>query len=118
MRLLKAATKKTNEVQQQIEIQKVQTVLGALNTIAGALTAAFGQSQEMAIVQANISGAQSVLSIWSAPAILPQPADAILKGVLTAGVVLNTVKQVSEIKKQKAPKQPKFKKILLRWFYR
>jgi hypothetical protein len=39
---------------------------------------------------------------------MPQPYDAILKGVLTAGVALQTVNQISTIRKQKAPKKPKF----------
>lgn len=105
---VEAATKKTNEIQMQQELQKAQAVLGALDSVANALTAAFGQSKEMAIVQANISGAQSVLSIWSAPAVLPQPFDSILKGVLSAAVAINTITQVRKIKSQKAPKTPKF----------
>jgi len=79
-----------------------------MNQLAGALGELFGQSQELAIVQANISGAQSVLSIWSAPASLPQPYDAILKGVLTLAVVAQTAAKIKEIKSQKKPRTPRF----------
>jgi hypothetical protein len=92
----------------QRRLDYTAALLGGLNTIAGALGEMFGQSKELAIVQANISGAQAVLGIWAAPAAMPQPYDAILKGVLTAGVALQTVNQISTIRKQKAPKKPKF----------
>jgi hypothetical protein len=96
------------QIQAQIELNKAQTVLGALGTVADALVAVFGQSKEMAIVQANISGAQAVLSIWAAQPSLPQPYDSIMKGVLTAAVVLQTGAKIKDIQKQKAPKKPKF----------
>ena len=104
----KKATKDLEEAKAKFTMQTVSSALSSLSTLAGALGEMFGQSKELAIVQANISGAQSVLSIWSAPASLPQPYDAILKGVLTAGVVVQTANQIKTIEKQKAPNAPKF----------
>ena len=107
-RFKNAAEQRQQELNNERQNQVIQTSLGALGTLAGALGEMFGQSKELAIVQANISGAQAVLSIWSAPAALPQPYDAILKGVLTAATVLQTASQIKTIQKQKAPKKPKF----------
>lgn len=107
-RFKNAAADKQKELDFQRQVELTQTTLGGLNTLAGALGEMFGQSQELAIVQANISGAQAILSIWQAPAALPQPYDAILKGVLTAASILQTGAQIKNIKKQKAPKTPKF----------
>ncbi|MRX40568.1 hypothetical protein GJU43_14865 [Flavobacterium sp. LC2016-23] len=103
-----AAADRQKELDYQRQIETTQTALGGLNTLAGALGEMFGQSKQLAIVQANISGAQAILSIWQAPAALPQPYDAILKGVLTAASVLQTASQIKTIQKQKAPKTPKF----------
>lgn len=103
-----AANKQQDEINRQRQFAQTQEVLGGLNTLAGALGEMFGQSKELAIVQANISGAQAVLSIWAAPSALPQPFDSILKGVLTAATVIQTASQIKTITKQKAPKKPKF----------
>lgn len=107
-RFKEAAAKYQQTLDAERQAQQIQTALGGLNTLAGALGEMFGQSKELAIVQANISGAQAILSIWQAPAALPQPYDAILKGVLTAASVLQTGAQIKNIQKQKAPKRPKF----------
>jgi phage-related minor tail protein len=96
------------EIERQREMAKLQMQLGTFSQVGDALGAMFGQSKELAIVQAAISGAQAVISVWQAPAALPQPYDAIMKGVITAGVVASTVKQIGTIKNQKAPKPPKF----------
>ncbi|KIQ22634.1 hypothetical protein RT99_05870 [Flavobacterium sp. MEB061] len=107
-RFKNAAANYQKDLDNERQNQQIQTSLGALNTLAGALGEMFGQSKELAIVQANISGAQAILSIWQAPAALPQPYDAILKGVLTAASVIQTGAQIKNIQKQKAPKKPKF----------
>lgn len=103
-----AAKDRQLELDKQRDLAQAQSALGAMGQLAGAMTAMFGQSKEMAIAQAAISGAQAVISVWQAPAAMPQPYDAILKGVITAGVVANTISQISQIKKQKKPKTPKF----------
>ncbi|MGK4567857.1 hypothetical protein [Flavobacterium sp. 3HN19-14] len=90
------------------DLQMTANGLNGLSTLANAMGELFGQSKELAILQANISGAQAILSIWAAPASLPQPYDAILKGVLTAATVVTTVKQIKEINKQKPPKKARF----------
>lgn len=108
IRFKAAAAKQQQDLEAERQAQQIQTALGGLNTLAGALGEMFGQSKELAIVQANISGAQAILSIWQAPAALPQPYDAILKGVLTAASVIQTGAQIKNIQKQKAPKKPKF----------
>jgi TP901 family phage tail tape measure protein len=107
-RFMEVAKNDLAKKEQQRRLNYTADLLGGLNTIAGALGEMFGQSKELAIVQANISGAQAILGIWAAPAAMPQPYDAILKGVLTAGVALQTVSQINTIRKQKAPKKPKF----------
>lgn len=107
-RFKEAAAKYQQQLNDERQAQLIQTSLGGLNTLANALGEMFGQSKELAIVQANISGAQAILSIWSAPAALPQPYDGILKGVLTAASILQTGAQIKNIQKQKAPKKPKF----------
>lgn len=100
--------KQVKAQEKQAEMQKVQGVLQNMSLVANALGQMFGQSKELAIVQANISGAQAVLSIWQAPASMPQPYDAILKGILTLGVVANTASQIQQINSQKPPKTPQF----------
>ncbi len=107
-RFLAASKKHQQELDDERENQQIQSTLGGLNTLANALGEMFGQSKELALAQASISGAQAILSIWTAPAALPQPYDAILKGVLTAASVLQTGAQIKNINKQKAPKKPKF----------
>lgn len=107
-RFAEAAKKQQDALDKQRTINQVQGALGALGQLAGALGQMFGQSKELAIAQAAISGAQAILSIWQAPASLPQPYDSILKGILTAGMVVQTATQIGQIKKQKAPATPKF----------
>lgn len=107
-RFKKAASDQQAVLDRQREMQQMQATLGNLGSLANALGQMFGQSKELAIAQAAISGAQAVLSVWQAPASLPQPYDSILKGIITAGVVVQTVKQIGTIRNQKAPKTPKF----------
>jgi len=107
-RFEEAAKAKKKELDRIAQAEQINLMLGGLNTLAGALGEMFGQSKELALAQASISGAQAILSIWTAPAALPQPYDAILKGVLTAATVLQTGAQIKNISKQKAPKTPKF----------
>lgn len=105
-----ATEAKNEEIERQREMAKLQMQLGTFSQVAGALGEMFGQSKELATVQAAISGAQAVISVWQAPAALPQPYDSIMKGIITAGVVASTIKQISTIRNQKAPKAPKFYK--------
>ena len=108
LRFSKVAKDQQDALDKQRTLTQVQNTLGGLSQLAGALGQMFGQSKELAIAQAAISGAQSILSIWQAPASLPQPYDSILKGILTVGMVAQTGTQISQIKKQKAPATPKF----------
>lgn len=103
-----ATEAKQAEIEKQRELAKLQMQLGTFSQVAGALGEMFGQSKELAMVQAAISGAQAVISVWQAPAALPQPYDSIMKGIITAGVVASTIKQIGTIRNQKAPKAPKF----------
>lgn len=105
---VKAVEAKNAEIEKQRELSKLQLQLGTFSQVAGALGEMFGQSKELAIVQATISGAQAALSVWQAPAALPQPFDSIMKGIITAGVVASTIKQIGTIRNQKAPATPKF----------
>ena len=57
--------------------------------------------QAAAVSEATISGALAVMQIWRAEATGNAIADAIIKGVLTAGVLLNTATQISTINSQK-----------------
>lgn len=103
-----AAKKQQDVLDRQRQLSQIQNSLGGLQQLAGALGQMFGQSKELAIAQAAMSGAQAILSIWQAPAALPQPYDSILKGILTVGMVAQTGTQIGQIKKQKAPATPKF----------
>ena len=104
-RFKKAAKLKQDEMDRVLEIQKVQGTLGGLNQLAGAVGELFGQSKELAIVQAGINGAMAVTSILAQ---YPKfdGGFAMTAAIVAAG--LSTVAQVAKITKAKAPKTPKF----------
>jgi hypothetical protein len=103
-----AADKQQKEIEKNREIQGVQGTLGALDTLAGALGEMFGQSKELALAQAGLSGAQAIMSIWTAPYVLPPWAETAIRVGLTAATVLRTGAQIKNMQKEKAPKKPKF----------
>jgi len=107
-RFVAVATKKNDELKAQSQMQQTQSTLSGLSQVATALGDAFGQSKEMAIVQANISGAQSILSIWAGQISGNPVIDTAIKVALTAATAVSTGKKINEIRKQKKPKQPKF----------
>jgi len=102
----KAAAKvKQDDMDRVQQIQKIQGTLGGLNQLAGAVTELFGQSKEMAIVQAGINGAMAVTSILAQ---YPKfdGGFAMTAALVAAGI--STVAQIAKIAKAKPPKKPKF----------
>ena len=59
---------------------------------------AFERGKKIQIAQAIISGLQGVVNIWSAASTIPQPYDAILRGINTAALIATTAAQISKIK--------------------
>lgn len=107
-RFVNALDEKLSEQKRQRQLNDTATMLGAMGTLAGALGEMFGQSKELAILQANISGAQAIMSIWAGAPMVNPVVDAVIKGVLTAAQAITTAAQIKNISKQKAPKTPKF----------
>ena len=62
---------------------------------------AFERNKKLQIAQALMSGAQGIVNIWSGASTIPQPYDAIYKGIQTAVLVATTAAQISKIKKTK-----------------
>lgn len=91
-------------------LQEHQSKIGMMQQVAGAIGDAFGQNKELAIAQANMNGAQAVLSIWAGQISGNPLIDTVIKAVLTATTVATTVKQIQSIKNQKKPQAPKFAK--------
>ncbi|MBV5313825.1 MAG: phage tail tape measure protein [Prolixibacteraceae bacterium] len=58
------------------------------------------KQQAIAIGQAVISGAQAVLELWAAKSTIPEPANSIYKGVMSALIVATTGAQIAKIKGQ------------------
>lgn len=106
--LEKAIDEETASNKKKLAIQNMQTQLGTMQSVAGALSDAFGQSKEMAIAQATMNAGQAILSIWSGTISGNPLIDAIIKGALTATTAIKTGKQIKEIQSAKKPKQPKF----------
>ena len=103
----KNADDKKAELDRQREIQQVQSALGALNNIAGAVGSLFGQSKELALVQAGINGAMAITSILAQ---YPKfdGGFAMTAAIVAAGAT--TVAQVAKISSAKTPATPKFEK--------
>lgn len=100
----------TSKIKTKLAIENAQKQLGGMQSVANALGEAFGQSKELAIAQATMSGAQAILSIWSGQITGYPIIDAIIKGALSATTAVTTAKQIQSIKSAKKPKQPKFAK--------
>jgi hypothetical protein len=100
-----AAKNKKKELDRVAEIQKVQGTLGGLNQLAGAVTELFGQSKEMAIVQAGINGAMAVTSILAQ---YPKFDGGFAMAAAIAAAGISTIAQVAKITKAKPAKTPKF----------
>lgn len=104
-RFMAASKMKQDEMDRVRQLQQLQGTLGGLNTIAGAVGEMFGQSKELAIVQAGINGAMAITSILAQ---YPKfdGGFAMTAAIVAAG--LTTVAQVAKITSAKAPKSPKF----------
>lgn len=100
-----AAQKKQDEMDRVAELQKLQGTLGGLNQLAGAVTDLFGQSREMAIVQAGINGALAVTSILAQ---YPKFDGGFAMYAAIAAAGISTIAQVGKISKSKAVKTPQF----------
>lgn len=100
-----AAKVKQEEMNRVRELQQLQGTLGGLNQLAGALGEMFGQSKELAIVQAGINGAMAVTSILAQ---YPKfdGGFAMTAAIVAAGI--STVAQIGKIAGAKAPKTRKF----------
>ena len=102
------ADENSARVRQQLAIQNMQTQLGTMQSVAGAIGEAFGQSKELALAQATMNAGQAILSIWSGTITANPLLDTVIKGALTASTAVKTAKQIKEIQSAKKPKQPKF----------
>jgi phage-related minor tail protein len=100
-----AAKQKQDDMDRVAQIQKVQGTLGGLNQLAGAVTELFGQSKEMAIVQAGINGAMAVTSILAQ---YPKFDGGFAMAAAIAAAGISTIAQVAKIAKAKPAKTPKF----------
>lgn len=100
-----AAKVKQDDMDRVAEIQKVQGTLGGLNQLAGAVTELFGQSKEMAIVQAGINGAMAVTSILAQ---YPKFDGGFAMAAALAAAGISTIAQIAKITKAKPAKTPKF----------
>lgn len=100
-----AAKEKQDEMNRVRELQQLQGTLGGMNQLAGALGEMFGQSKELAIVQAGINGAMAVTSILAQ---YPKfdGGFAMTAAIVAAGI--STVAQIGKIAGAKAPKTRKF----------
>lgn len=103
----KSADDKKAELDNVRQIQQVQSALGGLNNIAGAVGSLFGQSKELALVQAGINGAMAITSILAQ---YPKfdGGFAMTAAIIAAGAT--TVAQVAKISSAKTPATPKFEK--------
>lgn len=100
-----AAKKKQDEIDRVRELQQLQGTLGGLNQVAGAIGEMFGQSKELAIVQAGINGAMAVTSILAQ---YPKFDGGFAMWAAIAAAGITTIAQVGKIASAKPPKAPKF----------
>jgi hypothetical protein len=103
----KGADDKKAELDTQREISKVQATLKGMNDIAGAVGALFGQSKELAIVQAGINGAMAVTSILAQ---YPKFDGGFAMTAALIGAGAATIAQIAKITSAKGPSTPKFEK--------
>lgn len=104
-RFKELAKKKQDEMDRVRELQQLQGTLGGLNSIAGAIGEMFGQSKELAIVQAGINGAMAVTSILAQ---YPKFDGGFAMWAAIAAAGITTIAQVGKIASAKPPKSPKF----------
>lgn len=104
-RFKEAAKQKQEEMDRVRDLQQLQGTLGGLNTIAGAIGEMFGQSKELAIVQAEINGAMAVTSILAQ---YPKFDGGFAMWATIAAAGITTVAQIAKIASAKPPKSPKF----------
>lgn len=103
----KSAEDKKAELDTQREISKVQATLKGMNDIAGAVGSLFGQSKELAIVQAGINGAMAITSILAQ---YPKFDGGFAMTAALIGAGASTVAQIAKIASAKSPTTPKFEK--------
>ena len=104
-RFKEAAKQKQDEMDRVRELQQLQGTLGGLNSVAGAIGEMFGQSKELAIVQAGINGAMAVTSILAQ---YPKFDGGFAMWAAIAAAGITTIAQVGKIASAKPPKKPKF----------
>ena len=104
-RFKEAAKQKQDEMDRVRELQQLQGTLGGLNQVAGAIGEMFGQSKELAIVQAGINGAMAVTSILAQ---YPKFDGGFAMWASIAAAGITTVAQIGKIASAKPPKKPKF----------
>ena len=103
----KNADDKKDELDTQREISKVQATLKGMNDIAGAVGSLFGQSKELAIIQAGINGAMAITSILAQ---YPKFDGGFAMTAALVGAGAATVAQIAKIASAKSPSTPKFEK--------
>lgn len=103
-RFEKEAKENKDALDRQRELNQLNSTLGGIGALAGAVTQLFGQSKEMALVSAGINGAQAITSILAQ---WPKFDGGFSMYAAIAASVITTAAQVKEITKAKAPKQPK-----------
>jgi hypothetical protein len=104
-RFKQAAQQKQDEIDRVRELQQLQVTIGGLSQIAGAVGEMFGQSKELAIVQAGINGAMAVTSILAQ---YPKFDGGFAMWAAIAAAGITTVAQIGKIASAKPPKKPKF----------
>lgn len=104
-RYVAAAKLKQDDLDRMSRATHLSQNLQGLSTVAGALGDMFGQSKELAIVQAGINGALAITNIF---ATTPKADFGFSTYALIAASGLATVASIAKIAKAKAPKTPKF----------
>lgn len=99
------AKEKQDELDKVRELQQLNGTLGGMNQLANAVGELFGQSKELALVQAGINGAMAITSILAQ---YPKFDGGFAMYAAIASATITTAAQVKEITKAKPPKKPKF----------
>jgi hypothetical protein len=110
----RSAKEKQDELDDKRELNQINSALGGLSSLAGAVTQLFGQSKEMALASAAINGAQMVTSILAQ---WPKLDGGFSMYAAIATGIITTAAQIKEITKTKAPKQPtvQSRRVLFWW---
>lgn len=104
-RFIAAAKVKQDDVDRMSRATHLGQNLQAMGQVAGALGEMFGQSKELAIVQAGINGALAITNIF---ATTPKVDFGFSTYALIAASAISTVAAISKITSAKAPAKPKF----------